>query len=123
MTSFDLGDSAEDDETVSSETKSAVEQDTARNQDEHDEETDPREEPAFPFSDDLRESWYVRDETLTAFKDAVDIDTVRKLREHRVRNETGRELQDAAIRVAANHPEEVAEIILDERGVGRESDD
>ena len=136
MTGFDLGESATDDETepdktdAIADTDGTSEQDTNRQDEkkaddktEEEEETDPRVEPAFPFSDDLRESWYVRDEIVTEFEDAVDFEAKPLLREHGVRNETGREIQDAAIQVARNNPEELAKVILKDRGVDIEDDE
>ncbi|WP_137285812.1 hypothetical protein [Halorussus salinisoli] len=128
MTGFDLGESATDDdpETESDETGAISETNDVPDQDEpsrDEKETDPREEPGFPFTDGLRESWYVRDETMTEFEDAVDFEAKPLLREHGVRNETGREIQDAAIQVATNNPEELARAILDVRGVDIDSDE
>lgn len=126
---FDLGPSADDADPETNddpeESNAAEQTETSVDEDEsgHDQEDDPRETPAFPFSDDLRESWYVRDETMTEFEDAVDFETKQRLRENGVRNETGREIQDAAIQVATNHSEEIAEVILDERGVDQEDDE
>lgn len=125
MTGFDLGESADDadpeTDEQSEQAETSAEQtgqsEQASESSSSGQAVDPREEPAFPFSDDLRESWYVRGDVLDEFEDAVDFNTKRELREHGVRNETGREVQDAAIQVAANHPEEVAEIILEQRGV------
>lgn len=136
MTGFDLGESATDNEPDPDETDATTDTDGPidrddRRQDEEkeeendktvEEETDPYEEPAFPFSEDLRESWYVRDETVTEFQDAVDFEAKPFLRKHGVRNETGREIQDAAIQVAKNNPEELAKIILEDRGVNIEDD-
>ena len=139
MTGFDLGESATDesepDETdVTADMDGTSERDNNRQDDKkadeeqvddktEEEETDPRVEPAFPFSDDLRESWYVRDAIVTEFEDAVDFEAKPFLREHGVRNETGREIQDAAIQVAKNNPEELAKVILKDRGVDIEDDE
>jgi len=137
MTGFDLGEAATDDDTELDETGVSTDTDgTSKRDDRRQDETqgqenvetaekkeaDPRVEPAFPFSDDLRESWYVRDETVTEFEDAVDFEAKPFLREHGVRNETGREIQDAAIQVAKNNPEELAKVILEDRGVNLEDD-
>ncbi|WP_435182139.1 hypothetical protein [Halorussus sp. AFM4] len=133
MTGFDLGESATDDEPESDGDEEMTGTDETRegdagshNEEENNEtekeEADPRVEPAFPFSDDLRESWYVRDEIVTEFEDAVDFEAKPFLREHGVRNETGREIQDAAIQVAKNNPEELARVILEDRGVDIDDD-
>lgn len=129
MTGFDLGESATDEETdADTDPDDTPERDVGSRRDKenneaNEEESDPRVEPAFPFSDDLRESWYVRDETVTEFQDAVDFEAKPVLREHGVRNETGREIQDAAIKVAKNNPEELAKVILADRGVDIEDDE
>jgi len=60
---------------------------------------------------------------VTEFGDAVDSEAKPFLREHGVRNETGREIQDAAIQVAKNNPEELAKVILEDRGVDIGDDD
>ncbi|WP_137285563.1 hypothetical protein [Halorussus salinisoli] len=60
---------------------------------------------------------------MTEFEDAVDFEAKPLLREHGVRNETGHEIQDAAIQVATNNPEELARAILDDRGVDIDSDE
>lgn len=131
MTGFDLGESATDDEPESDGDGEMTDETLERDAGSHDEEeinetekeeADPRVEPTFPFSDDLRESWYVRDEIVTEFEDAVDFEAKPFLREHGVRNETGREIQDAAIQVAKNNPEELARVILEDRGVDIDDD-
>ncbi|MFC7079527.1 hypothetical protein [Halorussus caseinilyticus] len=60
---------------------------------------------------------------MTEFEDAVDFEAKPLLREHGVRNETGREIQDAAIQVAKNNPEELAKVILQDRGIDIEDDE
>jgi hypothetical protein len=60
---------------------------------------------------------------MTEFGDAVDSEAKPFLREHGVRNETGREIQDAAIQVAKNNPEELAKVIPEDRGVDIGDDD
>lgn len=71
--------------------------------------------PAFEFEDTTAKSVYVRSETLSVMDDAeFEVESLLR-REHDVRDVTGREFHDALVRVAADHPEEVAEVILSAR--------
>jgi hypothetical protein len=69
------------------------------------------DEPAFEFGAVKQSPMYARPEAWNALEDALDLDVVRALREAGVRNEEKRELHDAALRVAAEHPEEIAEAV------------
>ncbi|WP_458190305.1 hypothetical protein [Haladaptatus sp. NG-WS-4] len=81
---------------------------------------DPRKTPAFGFSPDLRRSIYVREESWQEFEDARDLEMTRELRDAGVRNHESREVHDAMVRLAAGNPEEMAQLILDARGVDEE---
>lgn len=71
--------------------------------------------PAFEFEDTTAKSVYVRSETLSVMDDAeFEVESLLR-REHDVRDVTGREFHDALVRVAADHPEEVAEVIVSAR--------
>lgn len=76
---------------------------------------DPLETPAFEFADAKQSPLYARPAAWQAFEDAVDLDVIRALREAGVRNEAKRELHDAALRVAAEHPEEIADALREAR--------
>ena len=69
------------------------------------------DEPAFEYDDVKQAPLYARPEAWTALEDALDLDVVRTLREAGVRNEEKRELHDAVLRVAADHPDEIAEAV------------
>ncbi|AUV84684.1 hypothetical protein C2R22_24460 (plasmid) [Salinigranum rubrum] len=73
------------------------------------------DEPAFEFSEAVQSPLYARQKSWDAFEDALDFDVQRALRDEGVRDVSKRELHDAALRVLAEHPEEVAEAVLDAR--------
>lgn len=77
-----------------------------------DEASDPVETPAFAFEESSPKSIYVRDETLALLEDAEFEVEAALRRDHEIRNVTGREFHDAAVRVLAEHAEEVAEEIV-----------
>ncbi|EFW91060.1 hypothetical protein ZOD2009_15761 [Haladaptatus paucihalophilus DX253] len=81
---------------------------------------DPRETPAFEFSPDLRRSIYTREESWQELEDARDLEMTRELRDAGVRNHESREVHDAMVRLAAENPEKMAQLILDARGVDEE---
>lgn len=78
------------------------------------------DQPAFPFVNNHVVSIYPRPETWDAFWDVVDLDLERTFREHGVRNMSGREMHDAALRLAAENPEALARIALEARGIDYE---
>ena len=73
------------------------------------------ETPAFEYGDVKQAPMYARPEAWTALEDTLDLDVVRTLREAGVRNEEKRELHDAVLRVAADHPDEIAEAVQEAR--------
>lgn len=74
--------------------------------------------PAFPFEATEARSLYVRPETLRGLED-LEFEVERLLRvEHDVRDPAGREVHDAVLRVAAEHPELVARAVLAAREEG-----
>ena len=80
-----------------------------------DEEAEEGGGPAFEFDATTAKSIYVRPETLETLEDA-ELEGEMLLRsEHDIRDVTGREFHDAAVRVLANHPEAVVDQILAER--------
>lgn len=68
--------------------------------------------PAFEFEETTAKSIYVREETLDVLEDTEFEVEMLLRREHGVRDVTGREFHDAAVRVLENHPEEVVDAIL-----------
>ncbi len=73
--------------------------------------------PAFPYDEVTQRPLYAREEAWNAFEDALELEVERTLREYNVRDAAGRELHDAALRVAAEHPEEIAKQLLELRGI------
>lgn len=78
---------------------------------------EPREEsaPAFPFDEAVQAQIYPRESTHAEFEDFLDIDVKRLLRDRGVRDEEGRELHEAVLRVAMEHPEEIADELAAQR--------
>ena len=73
--------------------------------------------PAFPYDAVTQRPLYARETAWNAFEDALEIEVERTLREHGVRDAAGRELHDAALRVAAEHPEAIAAHLLELRDI------
>lgn len=68
--------------------------------------------PAFSFEESHQMSIYPRQETAEETLDDVEFEVESVLRqEFEIRDLAGRELHDAMIRLAAEHPEDVAELI------------
>lgn len=75
--------------------------------------------PAFEFEDTTAKSVYVRPKTVDVLDDAeFEVESYLR-REHGVRDMAGREFHDALVRVAAEHPDEVADAIRAARDDGR----
>jgi len=71
--------------------------------------------PAFAFDETVQKSIYVRAETLDVLDDTeFEVEGLLR-REHEIRDLTGREVDDAIIRLASRYPAELAELIADER--------
>lgn len=75
-------------------------------------------EPAFPFAESDQRAVYPRTETWSALEDFLDFEVRRQLREHGVRDDTKRELHEAAFQVVQRHADEVAEQFLANRREG-----
>jgi hypothetical protein len=71
--------------------------------------------PAFPFAAADQTAVYPRGETWDAFEDFLDFEVRRRLREAGVRDDTKRELHEAALQVVQNRPRAVAEQFLANR--------
>lgn len=72
-------------------------------------------EPAFPFAESDQRAVYPRAETWSDLEDFLDFEVRRQLREHGVRDDTKRELHEAAFQVVQRHADEVAEQFLANR--------
>lgn len=104
-----LEEDADDDE--GGETASSMSGSSAENL----EATEGQEEggPAFSFEATAQTSIYPRSETAGDTLDDVEFEVEGILRQdHDIRDLAGRELHDAMIRLAADHPDKVAELIV-----------
>ena len=81
-------------------------------------------EPAFAFAGDMQENIYVREGSWRELQDAINFETKRVLAQYGLRDDDmfKRELHDAMIRTAANHPEEIAHHILLDRNIATMDD-
>lgn len=71
--------------------------------------------PAFEFEDTTAKSIYVREPTLAVLEDTeFEVESALR-REHGLRDMTGREFHDAAVRVLAEHIDEVVDAVLEAR--------
>lgn len=82
---------------------------------EESEETPDSGGPAFEFDATTAKSIYVRPETLERLEDTEFEVEMLLRRNHGIRDVTGREFHDAAVRVLEDHAEEVVEQLLAER--------
>jgi hypothetical protein len=79
---------------------------------------DEESEPAYSGDDFDRETLYCLQETSERYKDAMDRYDVLVMREKiGLRNVTQRERQEAMMRMAADHPEVIAQYIVEMRGL------
>ena len=76
------------------------------------------EEPAFPFSEASQEQVYPRASTYQRFEDFRDFELERELRDRGLRGVSGRELDDALLRLAMAHEDEYADLVEDARRGG-----
>lgn len=106
-------DGTDDQQTDTVETRTSVEttQRTTR---------DEKERPAFPFDAVKQSALYARDETWDDFEAAMSYEAERSLHEDGYSNIEGRELHEAALLVAAENPELVAERIRELRETAHE---
>lgn len=73
------------------------------------------EDPAFSYAESNQGPIYARPETWDEYDDALELDVEQYLRDEGVRNAQKRELHDAALRLAADRPEELAELLIEAR--------
>ncbi len=105
-------------ETTTSETATGTDSEATTDHEQELEQTDPYEEPAFPFvQGDMQTNVYARKETREAREEAQKFEVDRILHEHGVKNVAGREHHDAIFRMAADHPELWARYIMEARGL------
>ncbi|KTG08417.1 hypothetical protein AUR64_19505 [Haloprofundus marisrubri] len=71
--------------------------------------------PAFSFEETTPKSVYVRDETLDSLEDLEFEVEAALRREFGVRDVTGREFHDALVRVAADHADDIAALVVETR--------
>ncbi|WP_148415387.1 hypothetical protein [Haloferax sp. KTX1] len=82
---------------------------------------DPREYPAFEFDETVHKALYVLEAVADEFDDIITYDVERELtRDHGLKGVTKSELHNAALAVATEHPEEIVERVLEQRGVDDE---
>lgn len=76
-------------------------------------------EPAFDFDNEMQHNIYVRDQSWQQLQDAMNFEVKRILAQYDLRDADlyKRELQDAMVRVAAQHPEEIARQVLEDRHI------
>ncbi|REA02693.1 hypothetical protein DEQ92_12975 [Haloferax sp. Atlit-6N] len=85
-------------------------------------EIDPRERPAFEFDETVHKALYVLESVADEFDDIITYDVERELtRDHGLKGVTKSELHNAALDVATEHPEEIVERVLEQRGVDDEN--
>lgn len=73
------------------------------------------DEPAFPFSEASQEQVYPQASTYQRFEDFRDFELKRELRDRGLRGVSGRELDDALLRLAMAHEEEYADLVENAR--------
>jgi hypothetical protein len=113
-----LGNLREQMEQADQDTESQQSSDTGQEQEK---EFDARETPAFTFKQAKQRPLYPRETRWTDWEDAkYEIEGI--LRQHGVRNPEGREFDDAALQLAVENPEAIAELILEARGVDVDED-
>lgn len=78
-------------------------------------EADALSEPAFPFAEASQEEIYPRTATYQRFEDFRDFELERDLRDRGLRDVSGRELDDALLRLAMNHEAEYADLVEEAR--------
>ncbi|WP_323677332.1 hypothetical protein [Halorubellus sp. PRR65] len=74
-------------------------------------EEDALDTPAFEFGETKQQQMYVRPAVWSDWEDLRKFEVERKLADRDIRNVEGRELDEAAIRVLLEHPEEVADYV------------
>jgi len=84
-------------------------------QEDSDDESESLTEPAFEFEQTDQNPLYARPRSWDTFEDMLDLDLEAELRERGIRDVPKREKHDAVLRFVAEHGEEIADFIEDER--------
>jgi hypothetical protein len=84
---------------------------TSGEQEAETEEEDVLNTPAFAFGDTKQQQMYVRPEVWSNWEDLRKFEVERELADRDIRGVEGRELDEAAIRVLLEHPDEVADYV------------
>lgn len=80
---------------------------------------DPYPEAGFPFSEAEDRPVYPRESTLEAFRRFIDGELQDELEQTGIEKPAKREIHDAVLQLAAQRPEEVADIVVDHRSSDR----
>lgn len=70
------------------------------------------DDAAFEFADVQQKAIYPLPDTWQSYQDFLDFEVRRQLREYDITDETGRELDEAALRVLQNHAQEIADEVV-----------
>lgn len=84
---------------------------TSDDQDDEPEEEDVLNTPAFAFGETEQQQMYVRPVLWSDWEDLRKFEVERELADRDIRGVEGRELDEAAIRVLLEHPDEVADYV------------
>ena len=106
-----------DDESMESEPMSTSAEDESTEAESTDTASIEESEPAYSGDDFSRQTIYRRDETWNEYQDAMDeLDLLLMRRKYGVRNVTGREREEAMVKLARDNPELIAEYVFVARG-------
>ena len=108
---------ASDDEPTESEPMSTSAEDESTETESTDAASIEESEPAYSGDDFSRQTIYRREETWNEYQDAMDeLDLLLMRRKYGVRNVTGREREEAMVKLARDNPELIAEYVFAARG-------
>ena len=108
---------ASDDEPTESEPMSTSAEDESTETESTDTASIEESEPAYSGDDFSRQTIYRREETWNEYQDAMDeLDLLLMRRKYGVRNVTGREREEAMVKLARDNPELIAEYVFAARG-------
>lgn len=109
------GETVSETKTTPQERSTETEQETTEADTPEGDNSDSGAGPAFSFDETTAKSIYVRGETLDLLED-TELEVELRLRQNSdIRDVTGREVMDAALRVAAANPNAIADQIIAER--------
>ena len=108
---------ANDDESTESEPMITSAEDESTEAESTDTASIEESEPAYSGDDFSRQTIYRREETWNEYQDAMDeLDLLLMRRKYGVRNVTGREREEAMVKLARDNPELIAEYVFAARG-------